>query len=113
VKRSGRRCSRRWSRDSPAAHDEDHGEACCPPAAHGGPHTGAGGCLKEAVTPWGAGAGAGLLAGLVTPWGAHTGADHEEPAGDHEQPAGRTHVGEVCGELSPMGETPHWSRGRV
>ena len=51
---------------------EDHGEAGCPPAAHGGPwwsrsppaaregpHTGAGGCLKEAVTPWEAHAGAG------------------------------------------------------
>ncbi|KAM7076250.1 alpha-2,8-sialyltransferase 8E isoform 2-T2 [Ciconia maguari] len=29
------------------------------PAAHGGPHAGAGGCLKEAVTPWEACAGAG------------------------------------------------------
>jgi len=52
----------------------------------GGPHAGAGGCPKEAVTPWkahigagscqdlrtverGAHAGAGLLVGLVTPWG--------------------------------------------
>jgi len=50
-----------------------------PPAARGGPHARAGGCLKEAVTPRracpgrtcglmerGAHAGAGLLAGLVT-----------------------------------------------
>jgi len=90
-------------RSSPAAHDEDHGEAACSPAAHGGPwwsryppktcgrpHARAGVCLKEAVTLWGALAGAGswhdlqtrgereahagtgLLAGFVTPWGTHT-----------------------------------------
>jgi len=84
----------------PAAHEEDHGEAGCPPAVHRGPqtskyppaahrrpHTGAGGCLEEAVTPrqactgaascqdvWthgvrGTCAGGGLLAGFVTPWG--------------------------------------------
>jgi len=36
--RGERRCSRHWSRDvSPAACDEDHGEAGCPPTAHGGP----------------------------------------------------------------------------
>ena len=29
------------------------------------------------------------------------------------QPVGRTHVGEVCGELSPVRGTPRWSRGRV
>jgi len=34
----GRRCSRRWSRESSlAAHDEDHGETGCPPAAREGP----------------------------------------------------------------------------
>jgi len=34
----GRRCSRRWSREfSPAARDENHGEAGCTPAAHEGP----------------------------------------------------------------------------
>jgi len=33
----GRRCSRHQSRDSPAARGEDHGEAGCAPAAHGGP----------------------------------------------------------------------------
>jgi len=70
-----------------AAHDEDHGEAGCSPAVHGGPrwsryppvacggpHAGAGGCLKEAVTPWRAHARTGLLAGLVTQRGTHTGA---------------------------------------
>ncbi|KAK4829932.1 hypothetical protein QYF61_007655 [Mycteria americana] len=41
----------------------------------------------------------GLLTGPVDPW--------------REKPMGRTHVGEVCGELSPVGGTPHWSRGRV
>ncbi|CAM9880338.1 unnamed protein product, partial [Bubo scandiacus] len=70
--RRERRCSRHQSRDSPAAHGADPGEAGCAPAAHGGPrwsrspsaarggpHTGAGGCLKEAVTLWEVHAGAG------------------------------------------------------
>ena len=39
-----------------------------PPAACGGPHTGAGGCLKEAVTPWEAHTGAGSWQDLQTPW---------------------------------------------
>ncbi|GAB0204275.1 AN1-type zinc finger protein 5-like [Grus japonensis] len=30
-----------------------------------------------------------------------------------EQFVGRTHIGEVGGERSPMGSTPHWSRGRM
>ncbi|GAB0188590.1 EH domain-containing protein 4 [Grus japonensis] len=38
---------------------EDDGGAEIPPAAPGGPHTRAGGCLKEAVTPWEACTGAG------------------------------------------------------
>ena len=29
------------------------------------------------------------------------------------QPVGRTHVGEVHEELSPVGGTPRWSRGRA
>jgi len=33
----GRRCSRHQSRDSPAAHGEEHGEAGCALAARGGP----------------------------------------------------------------------------
>jgi len=85
----GRRCLRRQSRESSlAAHDEDHGEAGCSPCSPWrstleqistcspwkGPHTRAGRCLKEAVTLWGAHAGAGLLAGPVTLWGTHTAA---------------------------------------
>jgi len=96
-----------------------------------GPHTGVGGSLKEAVTPWGALCWSRLLPGLADPWreeptpdrfagracdhmgdpcwsslflkdctrweGNHAGADHEEL-----EPVGRTHVGEVCGELSPV-----------
>ncbi|GAB0180481.1 hypothetical protein GRJ2_000513400 [Grus japonensis] len=38
---------------------EVHGGAEIPAAAHGGPHAGAGGCPKEAVTLWEARAGAG------------------------------------------------------
>jgi len=29
------------------------------------------------------------------------------------QPVGKTSIGEDHGELSPMGRTPCWSRGRV
>lgn len=62
TSRSRRRCTRCWSRGSPAAHGEDHGEAACapqptevhsgaePPAAHAEPHTTAGGGSKEAGT---------------------------------------------------------------
>jgi len=38
----------------------------------------------------------------------HTGAACEEL-----QPVGRTHIGEVHGELSTVGRTPRWSRGSV
>ena len=81
----------------PAAHGRPRWSRY-PPAARGGPHAGAGGCPKDAVTPWEARAGAGswqnlrtrgpmergahaearLLAGLVTPWGTHAGAVREE-----------------------------------
>ena len=67
-----------------------------------------------------------LLAGLVAPWrGAHTGADflagpvpHGGPTLEQSIPEGlhpmeKTHVGEVCEGLSPVGGTPRWSRGRV
>jgi len=57
--RSVTRCSRHWSRGCAAACAEDHGEAGCRPADHGGPHTGAGGCPKKAVNPWEAHTGAG------------------------------------------------------
>jgi len=139
---------------SPPARDEDHGEAGCAPAAHGGPqwsrspltapagpHAGAGGCPQEAVTLWGHHAGAGSWQGLrtlgersprrsrfagracdpvgdprwsslflkdCTPWEGLTGAVCEEL-----QPVGRTHIGEVQAELSPVGGTLCWSRGRV
>jgi len=38
--------------------------------------------------------------------GTHAGAVHEEL-----QPMGRTHIGEVCGELSPVRGTSRCSRG--
>jgi len=66
-------------RFSAAACDEDQGQPGCPPAAHGGPrwsrylpaahggpHTRAGGCLKKAVTLWGACTGAGSWLNLWT-----------------------------------------------
>ena len=77
-RRRRRRCSRHWRRDSLAACGQDHVEAGCAPAAHGGPwwsrsppeahgetHTGAGGCLKD-VTLWGARAGGGSWQELWT-----------------------------------------------
>ena len=100
-----------------------------------GPHARAGGCLKEAVTPWGACAGAGscqdlwpvergvhtragLLAGLATPWGPKL----EQPVPEGRHPVEGTHAGTVHeelqpigrthGELSPVKGTPRWSRGR-
>jgi len=43
-----------------------------------------------------------------TSWeGIHAGAVREEL-----QPVGRTHVGEICGELSPLRGASCWSRGR-
>jgi len=43
-----------------------------------------------------------------TSWeGTHTGAVRGE-----WQPTERTHIGEICGGLSPFEGTPRWSRGR-
>ena len=151
-RRRGRRCSRHWSRGSPAACGEDYGEAGCPPAAHGGPwcsryppaacripHTRAGGCLKEGVTPWwahttagfwkdlwthGAHTAAGLLAGLVIPWGTHAGAVCSWKTARHGRDpcwssSWRT---AACGKdshwrslwwRSVVGGATHWSRGGV
>ena len=151
----GRRCSRCHSKDSSAARGEDHGEAGCPPAAHGGawwsryppaahggPHARSGGCLKEAVTPWGILRWSRLPAGPADPWREeptleqvcwqglwpHGGPTLEQPVPEGLHPVegiysgvvhgelqlvGRTHTGEVHGGLSPVGGTPHWSRGRV
>jgi len=80
MKEGGRRCARRRSRDfSPAAHEDDHDEAGCAPAAHespqwsryppaarGRPHARSGECPKEVVTLWGARAGAGSWQDLWT-----------------------------------------------
>ena len=60
-----------------------------PPAPCGRPHSRAGGCPKEVVTPWGAPCWSRLLAGLVIPWGTQSGA--------------------ACSEgLHPAGGTPRW-----
>jgi len=96
-----------------------------------GPHARAGGCLKEAVTPWEAHAGAGSCQDLQTcgerspRWsrfagracdlvGTHTWSSlslkdctpwegtHTGAVCEELQPMGRTHIGEVCGELSPV-----------
>jgi len=104
-----------------------HGDPWCsrsPPAAHGGHHARAGGCLKEAMTPWKARAGAGswqdlwreeptleqvCWQDLSTRGGSML--DQSVPEGLH--PVGRTHVAVVHGGLSPVGGTPLWSRGGV
>ena len=78
-RRRGKKCSRHWSRDSPAACEEDHGEAGClpaalgdprwsiyPPAAHRGPSATADGHPKETVTLWEACTGVGSCQDLWT-----------------------------------------------
>jgi len=128
-RRRGRRCSRCLSRQfSLAACGEDHGEAGCPPAAHGGPR-----CSRyppvahgrdptpEQVDAWsklwprgrdparssrplerGAHTRAGLLAGLVTPW---KGPTLEQPVPEGLHPVEGTHAGAVREELQPVGRT--------
>ena len=92
CRRRGRRCSRHWSRDSPAP--------------HGGPHAGAAGCPKEAVTLWGAHAGAGSCQDLWT---------HGERSPRWSRFAGRacdtvwTHTGAACSwRTAPRGRDPCW-----
>lgn len=65
LRRRGKRCCRCWSRDSPAGHGDECGEAGSPPqpmedyvgadiyaAAHEGPHAAAGGhAVKKAAAP--------------------------------------------------------------
>lgn len=62
---------------------------------------------KEAVTPQGAQSGASLLAGFAIPWATHARTIHEEL-----QPEVRAYIEEDYGRLSPMGDTPYWSRQR-
>jgi len=88
----------------PAAPGEDHGEAGCPTAAHGGPqwsrsppaarggpHAGASVSPKEAVTLWNTHAGAGSWQDL---W----------PCGERS-PCQSRFAGRAC---DPAGD-PHWS----
>jgi len=99
-----RRCAKCQSRKPfLATHDEDHSEASCAPAAHGGPQWSrdppaargrdptAGRCLKEAVTLWGARAGAGSCQDLRT---------HGE-----RSPCQSRFAGRAC---DPVGD-PRWS----
>ena len=113
-------CSRHQNRDSPAACGEAHGEAGCAPAAHGGlwwsryppaahgrPHTKAGGCLRR-LWPVGSLCWGRVLAGPVAP-------RREEPrleqfAGRTCDPAmGPTLEQSVPEGLHPVEGTPHWS----
>jgi len=121
-----------------AACDEDHGEAGCSAAVHGGPWWSRSPPVARGRDPTleqgdartfrpmerGAHAGAGLLAGLVTPWGPTleqsaseglhpVGRTHAGAVRGELHPMGRTHAGEVCGELPPVRGTSRWSRGRV
>ena len=48
------------SRDSPAAHGEDHGDASCPLAAHGGPQWSRWMCPDRSCSLWTAHVGAGI-----------------------------------------------------
>jgi len=131
-RRKGRRCSRRWSRDSPAAHGEDHGEAVCPPAACGGPWWSRdspadyGGPTSEQVDAPEGGCGpvesprwSRLLPGPVDLWREKPRLEqvcwqdlwprggpklkHSVPEGLH--PMGMTRAGAVHEELQPVGRT--------
>lgn len=53
LEKEGLRCSRCKSRVSPAAHGEDHGEAGCSHAVHGGLHAPGGGYALEKATAHG------------------------------------------------------------
>jgi len=139
CRRRGRRCLKCRSRDpSLATRDEDHGEAGCPPAAHGGPQWSRSPRAARGRDPtpeqvdawrklWPRGEPAleqvcwqGLWPcggptleqpvpdGLYPMGGTCAGAVCEEL-----QPVGRTHIEELCGELSSIRDTSHCSRGRV
>ncbi|GAB0180379.1 zinc finger and BTB domain-containing protein 5 [Grus japonensis] len=98
---------------------EDDDGAEIPSAAHGGPHAGASGCLKEAVTPWEAQAGASSWQDLWSRgersphWSRFAGRtcdpvgdptlEQSGPEGLH--PMEGTHAGAVCEEPQPMGRT--------
>jgi len=107
-----------------------------------GLHTGAGGCLKEAVTPRGTRAGAGFCQNLRThgerspTWSRFAGRACD-PMGDPQwsslflkdctlweethfgavceelHPMSRTHFGEDHGDLYPVRGISHWSRATV
>jgi len=80
AQKEGRRCSRHQNRGSLQPVEQtvvrqavpcSHGGpwwSRSPPVARGEPHAGAGGCPKEAVTPWGAPCWSRLLPGPVALW---------------------------------------------
>ena len=113
-KRRGRRCSGCRSRDSPAAHSEDYGEAGCPLAAHGGPrwcrdplaahggHNARAGC-----DPVGSPCSSRLLAGPVEPWREDLTLD--QVCQQDLWPRGGTHARAVCSwTTAAHGRDPRW-----
>lgn len=105
------------SRCFSAAQSKDHGEAAVllrhmgsadeqrSPAVQWRTPTGADG--EGSCDPQGAQSGASLLAGFAIPWATHARVIHEEL-----QPEVRAYIEEDYGRLSPMGDTPCWSRER-
>jgi len=73
-----------------------------PPQSRGVPE---GGCDPVGSLRW-----SRLLAGPVTPW---EGPPLEQSIPEGLHAVGRAHAGVLREELSPMGGTSHWSRGRV
>lgn len=116
---------------------EDHGQSMEET------YDGVSGCLKESCEPLGnphksrqlagtcrlmegwAHSGSGFLVGIVAFWATHSGAGYAWSSAGWEKLTeigavfgepflvGRTHIEEVCAELSPKGRIPHWSRGRI
>ncbi|OPJ81253.1 hypothetical protein AV530_009472 [Patagioenas fasciata monilis] len=81
------------------------------PAARGGLYTGSDGCaLKEVAVR---GEKPMLEQVFWQDLWPHGGSTLEQSVPEGLHPVERTHVGEVCEGLSPMGETPWRSRGRV
>jgi len=118
----GRKWSRRQSRGSPAAGGEGYGEVGCLPAAHGGPHTGAG--LDAQRRLWLRGELAleqdsGRTCGPVDPWREepileqvcwqdlwpHGRSTLEQSAPERLHLVERTNAEAVCEELQPLGRT--------
>jgi len=115
LRSRGKRCSRCWNRDSPAAHGENYAGADRHAAAHEGPFAGSMWTCPEGSCRPGRNCGLGrttleqpVCEVLYPMKRTQAGAVLEEL-----QYIGSTHTSAVCAWLYPMGGTPHYSMGTV